>query len=85
MADVLAMWTTAAHQGLAQAQFNLGAIYHHGQGVKRDFDEAAKWYRLAAHQGMIEAQVNLGSMYDHGQGVKQNFKEAAKYYRKAAG
>jgi len=43
MAEVVAMWTTAAHQGLAQAQFSLGTIYHHGQGVKQDLKKAVKY------------------------------------------
>ena len=36
---------TAAKQGNATAQFNLGLIYRKGNGVERDDEEAARWYR----------------------------------------
>ena len=38
----------AAKQGLENAQFNLGVMYHKGQGVPQDYKTAVKWYRLAA-------------------------------------
>ncbi len=37
-----------AEQGLAVAQFALGAMYAEGQGVPQDYAAAVKWYRLAA-------------------------------------
>ena len=36
---------------MAQAQYNLGYMYHNGQGVPQDYAEAVKWYRKAADQG----------------------------------
>ena len=41
---------TVADQGLAQAQFAVGAMYTEGEGVPQDYAEAAKWYRKAADQ-----------------------------------
>jgi TPR repeat protein len=40
-----------AEHGDAEAQYNLGILYHDGQGVPRDDAEAVKWYRKAAEQG----------------------------------
>jgi TPR repeat protein len=40
MVEVVAMYTTAANQGHAQAQFNLGVMYDIGIGVKQDFEAA---------------------------------------------
>jgi TPR repeat protein len=77
-------WQPLAAQGDAAAQFNLGLMYRHGQGVPQDFREALKWYRKAAEQGHVWAQFNLGVMYRHGQGAPQNAQEAVKWYRKAA-
>ncbi|MGB6290648.1 MAG: tetratricopeptide repeat-containing serine protease family protein, partial [Desulfobulbales bacterium] len=71
-------------QGRANAQYNLGLLYKKGQGVKQDYQEAAKWYRKAAEQGDANAQYNLGFMYENGQGVIQDRKKAAKWYRMAA-
>ncbi len=50
-----------ADQGDASAQFNLGIMCGHGEGVPQDYAEAAKWYRLAAEQGNVKAQFKLGS------------------------
>ena len=35
-----------AKQGNAKAQYNLGWMYSHGEGVPKDDKLAAKWYRL---------------------------------------
>jgi uncharacterized protein len=83
-ATALHIWQSRAEQGVAVAQNNLGLMYFKGQGVPRDFGEAAKWYRLAAEQGNPGAQTNLGIMYYSGQGVTQDFGEAANWYRLAA-
>ena len=64
---------TKAEQGDAKAQSNLGVMYYKGQGVTRNYAEAAKWFRKAAEQGFAEAQYNLGVMYYKGQGVTRNY------------
>ena len=73
-----------AESGTAWAQFFLGMMYQHGQGVIEDYAEAGKWYRLAATQGEALAQYNLAVMYGKGQGVVHDEKEAAKWHRQAA-
>ena len=62
-----------AEQGVASAQFILGAAYANGLGVPENDAEAVKWYRLAAEQGYLIAQYNLGVMYYNGQGVVQDY------------
>ena len=42
-------------KGIAQTQYNLGAMYSNGQGVNQDDKEAAAWYRKAAVQGFVDA------------------------------
>lgn len=74
----------SAHQGVAQAQFNLGVMYVNGQGVAQDNEEAVKWFRKAADQGHASAQNNLGFMYANGRGVAQDYAQAVYWYRKAA-
>ena len=73
-----------AERGDMFAQFNLGFMYHQGQGVLQDYAEAARWYRLAAEQGNASSQYNLGIMYRQGQGVPQDYSEAVRWYRAAA-
>jgi hypothetical protein len=74
----------AANRGNAEARYNLGVIYEHGDGVLQNWVKAAKWYHLAADQGYAAAQSNLGAMYDKGEGVPQNYQKALNWYRKAA-
>lgn len=74
----------AAEQGNANAQFNLGAAYYSGQGVRQDYAQAAVWYRKAAEQGNSEAQYYLGVAYDNGQGVPQDDAQAAVWFGMAA-
>jgi len=45
----------AADQGDANAQLALGARYHLGQGVPKDYVEAYKWLNLSAAQGTKNA------------------------------
>ena len=70
----------AADQGDAQAQHNLGFMYHDGRGVAQDYTQARFWYRKAADQGHALAQGNLGLMYEWGEGVVQNFVQAHKWF-----
>ena len=41
------------------AQYRLGTLYEHGQGVAIDPDKAAQWYELSAAQGNRKAMHNL--------------------------
>jgi Sel1 repeat len=45
-----------AEDGNAEAQFEVGQMYHLGRGLKKDPVEAALWYRKAAEQGHEEAR-----------------------------
>ena len=57
-----------AEKGHAGAQKNLGLMYWMGEGVPKDEELAAFWYRRAANQGEPFAQFSLGSMYEGGEG-----------------
>ena len=82
--EPIRQYRKAAEQGSAAAQFRLGTMYYFGQGVPRDYQEAALWYRKAADQGSVSAQFNLGIMYYRGQGVPRGFREAAQWFTQAA-
>jgi uncharacterized protein len=73
-----------AEKGDAGAQFNLGVMYHKGDGVPRDDAEAAKWYRKAAEQGNAAAECYLGLAYAYGEGLPRNKAESSMWNRKAA-
>jgi hypothetical protein len=64
--------------------FQAGEEYYFGEGVARDAEEAAKWYRKAAEQSHVKAQCALGDCYYNGEGVAKDYMEAVKWYREAA-
>jgi TPR repeat protein len=68
----------------SDAQSGLGASYYLGQGVARNYAEAARWFRRAAEEGDVVAQYTIGNMYYAGQGVAQDHAEAAIWYQRAA-
>ena len=72
------------NQCITSAQYYLGFMYYHGQGVGRDYIEAGKLLGSAARFGHAGAQYYLGFMYSHGQGVSQDYKEAVKWFGQAA-
>ena len=45
----------AAELGLLDSQFNLAALYEHGDGVSRNAAEAYKWYLIAGRAGDAES------------------------------
>lgn len=83
-ATALREFRPLAEQGLAEAQYNLGLMYHKGHGVPQDATQSERWYRQAAVQGIAEAQTNLGWMYYKGQGIPQDYAKALRWYRQAA-
>ena len=50
---------TLAEQDFVRAQYNLGLMYYNGEGVPRDYAEAATWFRRAADQGHADAKAAL--------------------------
>ncbi len=53
-----------------------GSGVFEGQGVTKDYAEAAKWYLKEPVAGNAAAQGDLGVMYLTGMGVKQDATEA---------
>ena len=58
----------AAAQGLAPAQYRLGALYEKGIGVARDPALAKAWYKKAADAGNARAMHNLAVLIAEGAG-----------------
>ncbi len=80
-----ALWfREAADNGVSNARYNLGVLYHQGLGVNKDLDRALYWYREAAKLGHPEAEYNLGIAYIEGIGTGYNPKLAAAFFESAA-
>ncbi|NBQ76580.1 MAG: sel1 repeat family protein [Acetobacteraceae bacterium] len=80
----LAKFRSAALQGSATAQYNIGFMYSNGLGVAQDYKEAVRWWRMAALQGFDHAQRDLGAMYWNGQGIAQDYVIAHMWFNIAA-
>jgi len=74
----------AAAKGDASAMFNLGVLYHNGQGMAQDYVKARECYEKAAAAGDADAMFNLGLLYDNGLGVAQDYAKSRAWYEKAA-
>ena len=52
----------ASYQRDAEAQFYLGMMYHDGEGVDKDVDEALKWWKRAMKNGHREAAYRFSEL-----------------------
>jgi len=77
-------WLPLAEDGYAKAQASIGWMFHTGNGVEKNLQTAAEWYRKAADQGHEIAQNNLGVFYENGLIGSADPKRAAIWYEMAA-
>ena len=77
------LYQKACDGGDAGGCYNLGVLYHNGQGVNQDYQKAAQLYQKACDGGDAGGCYNLGVLYHNGQGVRQNFSTAKQYFGKA--
>lgn len=57
LAKALQAWRSAADQGDALAQYNLGGLYANGRGVHKDLTKAAKWYPKRLNRGIRSLNI----------------------------
>ena len=57
-ATELQLYQKMSEEGDARAQAHLGVMYDKGRGVRQDFAEALKWFRLAADAGEVHAHCS---------------------------
>jgi len=75
----------AAEADNAEAQYTLAELYLKGDGVGRDYRQAAQLFRRAAEKGnLARAQYALGLLHQRGLGVLKNDVEAVLWWQKAA-
>ena len=77
--QVVTTCNTAAQDGDASAQFDMGLMHELGLGLKQDFNKAASWYKQGAEQGHSKAQNNLAAMYERGWGVEQSMEQVQRW------
>lgn len=79
-----AIYLTLANQNDAKACYNLGLMYHDGDGVEQNMDEAVKWYTKSASLNYKEAQYILASLVFRREIQSISYERAAQYYQQAA-
>ena len=82
--QAVALLTTAAEAGDAEACYNLALLLARGEGCARDARRAFGWFAKAAEQGIAPAQSRLGILYATGEGVAVDAIEAHKWFVMAA-
>ena len=80
----LELFKSAAERGNAEAQFNLGAMYIGGMGVRKAYDKALHYFTLSAHQGHTLALYNLGQMHLNGLGAPRSCPVGAQFLKAVA-
>ena len=82
--DAVRWFEKSAELGHPVGQYNLGILYHCGEGVPEDKEKSAELFRLAAEQGYASAQYNLFLCYINGDGVPKDTEKAMYWLRVAA-
>jgi uncharacterized protein len=79
LAKSFALNAEAASAGHADAVLAMGWFYLNGAGVKRDVEQARKWYRKSARRGEPKTMFSLGQIaYD-----ERNFRDAVTWFKRA--
>jgi len=71
-------------EGKNQARVLIGTLYENGLGVRRDYDEALRWYRMAAERNFAYAYYSIGLLHENGRGVPEDPRQAREWMQKAA-
>lgn len=84
-AEAFCLLKPMATAGHAEAQYQLGWMYHNGYGLAVDDNKAAYWWEKSAKNNMVDADMALVMLYrEGGIGVKKNLPKAAGYLLNAA-
>ncbi|WP_010182625.1 T9SS type A sorting domain-containing protein [Aquimarina agarilytica] len=82
-ATALQLLLISADNNDLNAQYLLGHIYAHGNGVKINEEKAFEYIKKAASQNQPNAAHELGVFYKKGIGCKLNFNTAISWFKKA--
>jgi len=69
---------------VAGFQAMLGNFYETGSGIKKDINEALKWYEKSANAGNALGEASLGALYYDGKGVSKDSAKAFQLFEKSA-
>ena len=84
LTEAVTWYQKAAAQKLREAEYNVGYMYAHGEGLPQSDVNAALWFQKAADQGLAVAQHMMGFLCAEGRGVPESFAKAIDWHSKAA-
>jgi len=73
-----------AELGDPKAQFDVGFMYSHGNGVTQSDEQAANWYLRSAENGNAEGERAIGIFLSVGRGVGKDEAASVRWLKKAA-
>ena len=81
---IVPLLKASAKSGNLEAIQKLGKLYESGNGVKKSFKKAMKYYQLAAENGLTNSELRLGDYNYYGTNKEIDIWAAKYWYRKAA-
>ncbi|WP_081646958.1 tetratricopeptide repeat protein [Limisalsivibrio acetivorans] len=79
------MYEKAAKQGNPDAYYNIGGMFFNGQGFKKDYDVALKWFLKGSKAGHARSSFMAANMYENATGgVEQSYDKALGLYELSA-
>lgn len=81
--DAIKYYYVLAQKGDAIAQYKLGFMYLHGEGIKSDICESTRWFDKSARSGQGFAQYEMSKAYYEGYGIGRDHIKAYLWIREA--
>jgi TPR repeat protein len=78
------LYLSAAQQGSARAQNQLGILYDEGIGVAKSCEESVRWYNKAIKQNYAKAKSNMAKKYHDGDCVDKDIDKSVQLYKECA-
>jgi len=72
-----------ANSGNHKAQNYVGGLYYSGNGVRKNYTQAARWYEKSAEKGNVRAITSLAFLYKRGEGVDRDYAKAKALFEDA--
>jgi TPR repeat protein len=69
-----------AQSGNPEAEYLVGEMFLHGNGVNKNSVEAINWLQKASERGNVDATLDLGDIYSTGSDTSKDFQKAYLYY-----
>ena len=73
-----------AEKGMSEAEHQIGYMFYYGKCLKKDINEAVKWYQLGVKKNNPASLFAMGNKYRLGQVVQKDLRKAVELYQKAA-